>query len=287
MSQSFEFYKYQACGNDFVLLDLLGSHQEAGQEENRLKWIEDERTMALVCDRRFGIGADGVLVLGPAVDQKMETAFRLYYLNADGRMGSLCGNGARCAASHAFSKGYAVDLARFDTGYGLHQAWTENGVVRLAMQDPRGWNVLDMGTFVDTGSPHLVVSVQNLVNYPVLREGKALREHAFFGSGGTNVNFMETIDAGKVKVRTYERGVENETLSCGTGAVACALVHLQQYSDDFWAPEFQVQVQFRGGSLLVTGTWEGGSFRNLHLSGPTCCTYKGYWPGLAKASYLW
>ncbi len=285
---TFEFYKYQACGNDFVLVDLTRTQLPLTAERLESGFWQNQEAMSLVCDRRFGVGADGVLLLLPPRNES--GAFYLHYLNADGGEGSLCGNGSRCAAAFGFSKGYFGDekTGVFEASDGVHRVWrTAEQEYRLSMNKPGAWNVLEVGVFIDTGSPHLVVQVRDLVNYPVLREGKLLREHALFGSGGTNVNFMEVLDTNRLRVRTYERGVENETLSCGTGAVACALLYMQQKEDVEANQNFEILVQFRGGLMKVGGQYDGANFADLYLAGPANGTFKGLWPGIARSSYSW
>jgi len=285
---TFEFYKYQACGNDFVLVDLTRSEQPTVLERLESGFWKAHDAMSLVCDRRFGVGADGVLILLPP--KTATGAFYLHYLNADGAEGSLCGNGARCAAAYGFSKGYFGNekSGTFEASDGPHHVWrTDDLEYRLSMHEPGAWNVLEIGVFIDTGSPHLVVQVRDLVNYPVLREGKVLREHALFGVGGTNVNFMEILDTNRLRVRTYERGVENETLSCGTGAVACVLLYMQQKDNAELQENFEVLVQFRGGLMKVGGRYNGSTFEDLYLAGPANGTFKGLWPGIARSSYSW
>lgn len=288
LAVTFDFYKYQACGNDFVLVDLTREEQALTQERLQSQFWLNQEAMALVCDRRFGVGADGVLILLPK--KSPEGSFYLHYLNANGGEGSLCGNGARCASAFAFSKGYfgEVGFGDFEASDGMHRVWKSGDQdFRLSMKAPRAWNVLEVGVFIDTGSPHLLVNVRDLVNYPVLREGKNLREHALFGSAGTNVNFYEVMDTNRLKVRTYERGVENETLSCGTGAVACSLLYIQQKEEWEEDQAFEVSVQFRGGLMKVGGNYNGSHFDNLYLSGPANGTFKGLWPGIARATYAW
>ena len=285
---TFEFYKYQACGNDFVLVDLTRTDLPLTAERLESGFWQNQEAMSLVCDRRFGVGADGVLLLLPP--RAESGAFYLHYLNADGGEGSLCGNGSRCAAAFGFSKGYFGDEKSgvFEASDGIHRVWrTAEQEYRLSMNKPGAWNVLEVGVFIDTGSPHLVVQVRDLVNYPVLREGKLLREHALFGSGGTNVNFMEVLDTNRLRVRTYERGVENETLSCGTGAVACVLLYMQQKEDMEAIQDFEVLVQFRGGHMKVGGHYDGATFSHLYLAGPANGSFKGLWPGIARSSYSW
>ena len=293
----FEFYKYQACGNDFVLVDLCSPSANWASEATDSRFWQNEAAMRLCCDRRFGIGADGILVLLPAqssttdnpgVDSK--AAFHLHYLNADGKEGSLCGNGSRCAAAHAFRKGYFEgNCGTFTASDGVHQVvQMEDGSIALGMQAPKDRRVLELGTFINTGSPHLVVPVRDLVNYPVEREGRALREHSLFLPGGTNVNFMEVIDLNHLKIRTYERGVEGETLSCGTGAVACAILHVQQNLADFIDTLAEINFQFRGGQMTVSAHVDStGSMQQIQLKGPASCAFKGLWMGYTGKTYLW
>ena len=293
----FEFYKYQACGNDFVLVDLLSPSSTWASQAFDSRFWHNETAMRLCCDRRFGIGADGILVLlppqssvtaNPGLDSK--ATFHLHYLNADGKEGSLCGNGSRCAAAHAFRKGYFEgNSGAFTASDGLHKVnQTEEGLIVLGMQAPQDMKVLELGTFINTGSPHLVLPVRDLVNYPVEREGRALREHSLFLPGGTNVNFMEVIDLNHLKIRTFERGVEAETLSCGTGAVACAILHVQQNTTEFKGSFAEINLQFRGGQMTVSAHVDTtGSMQQIQLIGPAYCSFKGLWIGYTGKTYLW
>lgn len=293
----FEFYKYQACGNDFVLIDLLTQENSWVEAALAFQFWKDEEAMRMCCDRKFGIGADGILIMLPAVQATEDgngnpaaSSFMLLYLNADGKEGSLCGNGSRCAAAHAFRKGYFQgSQGKFSTNDAMYCArLASDGHIALEMKDPLEWRVLEIGTFLHTGSPHLVIPVRDLVNYPVEREGKALRFHSLFVPEGTNVNFMEVIDTNNLKVRTYERGVEAETLSCGTGAVACALLHVQQNSSEFDQNQVEIQLQFRGGALKVRGSIESsGILQKIELIGPAHCSYKGLWISSPSKTYAW
>lgn len=294
----FEFYKYQACGNDFVLVDLLSASSPWVSQALASRFWLDVEAMRLCCDRKFGAGADGILIMLPAGSGKpaqgdelrREAAFNLHYLNADGKEGSLCGNGSRCAAAHAFRKGYFEGKqGLFEASDGVHRvSMVDEGLYCMEMREPLDWKVLEIGTFMNTGSPHLVVPVRDLVNFPVGREGKALREHPLFIPDGTNVNFMEIIDFNHLKVRTYERGVESETLSCGTGAVACALLHMQQNAQDFEESFAEIHLQFRGGKMTVRASIDGsGKMHDIALSGPANCSFKGLWLGYQGQTYTW
>ena len=293
----FEFYKYQACGNDFVLVDLISPTTTWATQAFDSRFWQNEAVMSICCDRKFGVGADGILVLLPVKestdknqDMQSKAAYYLHYLNANGKEGSLCGNGSRCAASHAFRKGYFQGVEGiFDSSDGEHQVLqTSDGMIALSMQAPKDIKVLEIGTYINTGSPHLVLPVRDLVNYPVEREGRSLREHSLFMPIGTNVNFMEAIDLNHLKIRTYERGVEAETLSCGTGAVACALLHMQQNLAEFSDSVAEINLHFRGGKMKVTACVDSvGSIQQINLIGPAHCAFKGLWMGFSGKTYNW
>ncbi|HET9054136.1 MAG TPA: diaminopimelate epimerase, partial [Cyclobacteriaceae bacterium] len=202
------FYKYQATGNDFILIDNLSG---------ALKLSTDQ--VKMLCDRKFGIGADGLMLI-----EKHPTAhFTLNYFNSDGSQ-SLCGNGSRAAVKMAASLGLINGKARFEAFDGLHDAeLEEGGIVRLKMNDVSGVRTVGDDLFINTGSPHFIRFVSDANTHPVLEEGRKIRYNPDFQPGGTNVNFVEKQEGNAIFVRTYERGVENETLSCGTGVTAAAL----------------------------------------------------------------
>ncbi|PHQ61316.1 MAG: diaminopimelate epimerase, partial [Maribacter sp.] len=193
-----EFYKYQGTGNDFVMID--NRHSEFSKN--------DTERISFLCDRKFGIGADGLILL----EEDEETDFRMVYFNADGKEGSMCGNGGRCLVAFAKYMEVIDDETTFNAVDGLHKATIENGVVSLQMQDVTGIMVKPTATFLDTGSPHHVQLVKNLDNINVFKEGKKLR-YGLYGEKGSNVNFVEQKDTATFSVRTYERGVEDETPS--------------------------------------------------------------------------
>lgn len=213
--EKMKFHKYQGTGNDFVIVD-----DREGMWKERLT----TEHIARFCDRRFGIGGDGLMLL----NHHKELDFTMTYFNSDGQESSMCGNGGRCLVEFAHSLGVINRVAKFEAIDGLHEAIREPFQVRLRMNRPTGYrqesNTQD---WIDTGSPHLLNwekgEVQKL---DVQQLGAKLRYDERFSPGGTNVNFIEKIDSSHLKVRTYERGVENETLSCGTGVTACAYVNL-------------------------------------------------------------
>lgn len=253
------FYKYQATGNDFVLIDNLSGRLQLSNDQVRI-----------VCDRKFGVGADGLMLI-----EKHPTAhFNLKYFNSDGSQ-SLCGNGSRAAVKMAASMGLINGKARFEAYDGLHDAEIEaGGIVRLKMNDVSEVRVLGNDVFIDTGSPHFVRFVSNVSEYPVVEEGRNIRYSADFQPGGTNVNFVEKVSESTIFVRTYERGVENETLSCGTGVTAAALAASQH---GFRSP---VEVKTLGGTLRVefkTGqpAGQGVIYHDIYLIGPAKMVFEG------------
>ncbi|HEX8333862.1 MAG TPA: diaminopimelate epimerase, partial [Segetibacter sp.] len=227
-----KFYKYQGTGNDFVILD------NRNRKYNNLNVAQ----IQLLCDRRFGIGADGLMLLN-LIDSY---DFEMKYYNADGRESSMCGNGGRCLVQFAYDMGMQKPSYSFIAIDGPHEAnFEDNGWVRLKMKDVKGLSSSAGDTVLDTGSPHFVKLVEDVKNYNVVDEGKQIRYSDEFSPGGLNVNFVQLEDD-RIVVRTYERGVEDETLSCGTGVTACALV-CGQTNDGF----NRVAIETLGGHLAV------------------------------------
>jgi diaminopimelate epimerase len=202
------FYKYQGTGNDFVLLD------------NRKNNYDLLSTMQIskICDRRFGIGADGLMLL----NNKPGYDFEMRYFNSDGGEGSMCGNGGRCIVKFAHSLGIIEHKAHFAAIDGEHIAQIKANNVSLKMLDVHEMEIGEDFYYLNTGSPHYVKYVKNLKHISVVEEGKKIRYNERFKKLGTNINFVEVV-ADKLHIRTYERGVEDETFSCGTGATAVAL----------------------------------------------------------------
>ena len=205
------FSKYHGTGNDFVMID--------GRQLNA-DFLDQKRIQRL-CHRRFGIGADGLIILGKSESHP----FAMRYYNADGREGTMCGNGGRCIMAFARRLGIAGNEASFVGIDGIHHArMLDNGLIRLKLKDVEGVNRLGDGYLVDTGSPHFVRFVSDLDQVDMETMGKEIRHQERFGQEGVNVNFVQVIDEGNVLIRTYERGVEAETLACGTGVAAAALL---------------------------------------------------------------
>ena len=254
-----DFVKYHGTGNDFILTD------------NRLAgWKPTTGQVKQLCDRRFGIGADGFMLLGTADGYD----FSMRYFNSDGLESTMCGNGGRCIMAFAASLGIVRDTARFLAVDGEHVAeilTSATGIrYRLHMRDCEIGRKEADGTFIDTGSPHFVIFTDHAETTDVVREGRRIRLQERFTPGGTNVDFAEERD-GLLFVRTYERGVEDETLSCGTGVTAAALV--DAYIKGI--PEGTTLIQTPGGSLQVSFRQQNGRFTDIRLEGPAEFVYSG------------
>lgn len=253
--QEISFFKYQGTGNDFVMVD-----------DRLAAWgLGNLGLIRALCDRKFGIGADGLILIRSHADYD----FEMIYFNADGSQ-SFCGNGARCAVAFAHFLGIISLHTQFLAIDGPHEAQIARGEVSLKMAKVSHISESLGDAFVHTGSPHHVRWVENLEDYPVLEQGQLLRHDPCYAPGGSNVNFVEKISDNEIFVRTFERGVENETLSCGTGVTAAALVcgALTQQKD--------IQIRTLGGNLRVTfeGNGEEG-FDNIWLIGPAQQVYAG------------
>jgi diaminopimelate epimerase len=253
------FYKYQATGNDFVMIDNRNGGFPSGNQEG----------IAQMCHRRFGVGADGLILL----EKDPDVDFRMVYFNADGAEGSMCGNGGRCAI--AFAKFLGIDKQEytFRAVDGLHCGVYGEGGVDLQMGDVSEIRDKPKYCFLDTGSPHHVQVVPDLDKLKVAEEGRKLR-YGLYGEAGSNINFVGLAEKGPIRVRTYERGVEAETYSCGTGITAVALaLHRTGRIDSR-----EVEIDTAGGSLSVRFTpLEDGSYTDIWLTGPARQVFKGEW----------
>lgn len=251
------FSKYEGAGNDFILID---DRTETVQPETEL--------FNRLCNRRFGIGADGIML----VRDHPEYDFEMLYFNADGREGSMCGNGGRCIAKFARDLGIIGTETRFIAVDGPHHAKITPDQVSLEMTDVDQIELSGSDFILDTGSPHFVRLVSGLQDYSVVSEGRAIRNSDRFREKGINVNFVQPF-ADRFSVRTYERGVEDETFACGTGVTAVALamaVKEQLYGDQ------EITLQAKGGTLSVRFTRTGeSSFSNIYLNGPATFVYQG------------
>ena len=260
------FTKMNGAGNDFILID------------NRAREIDLDRSqIAHLCDRHRGIGADGVLLLELPANR---ADFRMRYFNADGGEAEMCGNGARCFARFANRVAGANGKISFETQAGVISAELASNLVKLRMTEPTDLRLnvkLPVANenkavhFINSGVPHVVIPVVEIENVEVRLEGAAIRHHRMFSPNGANVNFIEKRESNKIAIRTYERGVENETLACGTGIVASALIFAA--TENTSGP---IHVIARGGDELQVGfeRVEGG-FRNVTLTGPAEFVFEG------------
>lgn len=258
------FHKYEGTGNDFILID----------NRNHLFDKNNHELIAKLCDRKFGIGADGLMLLEdcPGFD------FRMIYFNADGKESSMCGNGGRCIVVFANTLGIIPHTAHFIAIDGTHEAMIcdkdENNIgmiVRLKMNNVVEIENTDAYTYLNTGSPHYVKIVKDVETLNVFDEGRKIRYNERFAKEGTNVNFIEKQGKG-IFVRTYERGVEDETLSCGTGVVASALTSSLKGIID--TKDF-CKIETKGGNLTVYFDRVGESFYNIWLEGQVKFVFKG------------
>jgi diaminopimelate epimerase len=260
------FTKMNGAGNDFILFD------------NRTGSIDLDRSqIAQLCDRHRGIGADGILLLEKPTNR---ADFRMRYFNADGGEAEMCGNGARCFARFANEVGGQKGKISFETPAGVISAELKGDLVTLRMTEPTDLRLnvdLPMAAenktvhFINSGVPHVVIPVAKVDDADVRREGAAIRHHKMFSPNGTNVNFIEKRGPNKIAIRTYERGVEDETLACGTGIVASALIFAA--SEKSSSP---ITVLAKGGDELQVGFEKSGDrFRNVTLTGPAEFVFEG------------
>lgn len=253
-----QFYKYQGTGNDFVILNNLN------EQYNSLTTVHIKQ----MCSRRFGIGADGLMLL----NKHAQYDFEMKYYNADGRESSMCGNGGRCLTKFANDMGILKSDYTFLAVDGVHEASIEtDGTIALKMKDVTDVKKLRGNYILDTGSPHYVQVLDGVMQLDVFRKGAEIRYSREFAEEGINVNFVEeTNEPDEIFVRTYERGVEAETLSCGTGVTAAALVC--SHNDNGFN---RVEVRTKGGRLSVEYDHINGHYQNIWLIGPAQKVFEG------------
>jgi diaminopimelate epimerase len=251
------FYKYQGTGNDFVIIDNR-AHSFPTENRNEL--------VAFLCNRRIGIGADGLILL----ENTDKTAFKMVYFNSDGNESTMCGNGGRCIVAFAkFLNLFQTTEVTFEAIDGLHYAEITDIIVKLQMKDVDAIENLEDGFFLNTGSPHVVKWVYDAKNYPVFQEGREIRNSSPFSKEGTNVNFVSKNADGTLFVRTYERGVEDETYSCGTGVTAVAIVASEH---GYKSP---VTINTLGGDLKIYFTLKNKTYTSVYLEGSAKQVFKG------------
>ena len=249
-----QFYKYQGTGNDFVMID------------NRTKTFPKDKTdkISFLCDRHFGVGADGVIL----IENDDTYDFKMIYYNADGSE-TFCGNGGRCAV--AFAKQLQIIDAKtnFIAYDGPHFATIDNGIISLKMIDVSEIEIKENAVFAYTGTQHHVELVEDLNDFPVFEKGKEIRYS--YNDPGSNVNFAQQINGNTFRVRTYEKGVENETLACGTGVTAVAIaMHKTKKTENT-----TINLPVEGGNLQVSFTEENGIYTDVYLIGPAQLIFTG------------
>lgn len=252
-----DFTKYQGAGNDFIIID----------DRKQLFDVGNNTLVKKICDRRYGIGGDGLILLR---NHSLDYDFEMVYFNADGFLGSMCGNGGRCIVDFAKRLSLFDNECTFLAADGLHIASWEEDSVSLKMSNVSAIESNYEFAFLNSGSPHYISKVQGLEDFDVCKNGREIRNSSRFKKIGTNVNFIEFKNE-SLSIRTYERGVENETLSCGTGAVASVLA-LHNWGQEFKTP---LEVIAKGGSLKVDFKYEKGKYFDVRLSGPAKLVYKG------------
>ncbi len=252
------FSKYHGTGNDFVIID---------QTEHLYISAEQTDLIKSICHRRYGIGADGLML----IQRHPKTDFEMVYFNSDGRPSTMCGNGGRCIASMAYRLGMIGEAGTFMAVDGIHEVEIlDPQLVSLKMSDVGTITRSNEDFTLDTGSPHLIRIVEDVNALDVYAEGKRVRNSETYQDEGINVNFVEQ-RGGTIAVRTYERGVEDETYSCGTGVVASAIVHAASLEDSL----DEVDIRTKGGKLSVHFTKSDQGYEDIWLTGPAVHVFDG------------
>ncbi len=251
------FYKYQGTGNDFVMID---NRQNLFPKNNH-------QLISKFCDRKFGIGADGLILL----ESSDNYDFTMKYYNADGNEGSMCGNGGRCIVAFAKLLKIINTHTTFDAIDGVHKANIIGDLVSLKMNDVLNIKEFSNDFFLDTGSPHHITYVNHITEINVKSRGAEIRYGAPYFEKGTNVNFVEQKNENTFSVRTYERGVENETLSCGTGVTAVAIASHRAKKTN----QNSIILETLGGSLEVSFTYDNNYYKNVFLKGEATLVFNG------------
>jgi len=252
-----EFYKYHGTGNDFVLID----NRSLIFDKNNIKFISK------ICSRHTGVGADGLILL----ENDNQYDFKMIYFNSDGKQTSMCGNGGRCIISFANKLNIIDNKATFSAIDGIHEGIINKDIIKIKMKKVSIIHEVHNGCILDTGSPHFVKFCNSINNINVFESGRELRNNKEISEDGININFTEIIDNSSIKVRTYERGVENETLSCGTGVIASAL---SAYSKGL-VDTNRIKINTLGGELFVSFKFNN-VYDNIWLEGPAIEVFKGF-----------
>lgn len=254
--QLIPFYKYQGTGNDFVVID----------NRDNIVDVKDAKLAPKLCDRKFGIGSDGLILIHNHSDYD----FEMIFFNPDGSQ-SMCGNGSRCAVMFAHHLGIIQEETTFLSTDGVHTAKISGDIVSLSIKDvaPQAIESFDDHQTINTGSPHYVLFTSNVKGKDVKQEGASIRYSDTFKNEGINVNFVEKQVDDSIIVRTYERGVEDETLSCGTGVTACAIAHVMHGGHS------PVKIHTLGGDLNVSCVLKDGGAEEVFLTGPAMKVFEG------------
>ena len=259
-NQGFKFSKYHGAGNDFVMINAIKSPVSLSDDE-----------VKAICDRRTGVGADGLIMVLPSEKYN----FRMKYYNCDGHESTFCGNGGRCIAAFAVEEGLAPQHIEYEAIDGIHKAdvtrISDNEFkVSITMRDIESYDVNEKRLLINTGSPHYVTRVDNLWNYDVRKHGAEIRNDKKISTDGVNVDFMEVID-NQFNIRTFERGVEDETLACGTGVTASAIAAALWYGGD------NINIKTTLATLNVKFEKVGNSIKNIVLTGPATHVFDGFY----------
>lgn len=252
----FQFVKYQGTGNDFVIID----------NRNREFPKDNVQLVEMLCDRRIGIGADGLIL----IENSEGFNFRMVYFNADGKEGSMCGNGGRCAVAFSYRYNIAPQKGAFIAVDGEHTYEVGLDAIKITLIDVKEIKQGNNAFILNTGSPHYVYYVDNVDDTDLIADAHKIRYNDEYKAKGINVNIVED-NNGKLKMRTYERGVEDETLSCGTGTVAVAL----SYAERNKLTNGEVNINARGGNLKVYFNKESGCYNNIWLEGAATKVFEG------------
>jgi len=251
------FYKYQGTGNDFIIID------------NREQFFpkKDSKIVKDFCNRKFGIGADGLILL----ENSSRHDFKMIYFNADGNIGSMCGNGGRCIVAFARFLKIINDNTTFEAVGKIYKASITKNIVSLTMNDVSQIETFQDHVFLNTGSPHHIEFEKSVSNLDIYNKGREIRYGSPYFEEGTNVNFVAQLNSNTFEIRTYERGVEDETMSCGTGVTAAAIAsHVLNKTTDN-----SINLHTLGGDLEVSFTVEDSSYKNIILKGPATFVFKG------------
>ncbi len=253
------FYKYHGTGNDFILID---------NRNNEFAFI-DKNIIYKMCSRNFGIGADGLMLL----NNHNKYDFEMDYYNADGSGSTMCGNGGRCIVAFAKKLNIVNNSTTFIASDGVHEATINNNdIVKLKMTDVVSFKSDKENFIIDTGSPHYVIFKDDIKKINVLYEGKKIRNSNKFIKKGINVNFISE-NNNEIYIRTYERGVENETLSCGTGSVASAIAYYLKFKPN----SNSIDLKTLGGNLKIKFEKTSNGFKNVYLEGKTKFVFEGFY----------